>query len=172
MSGALAAPMSPALGYDGDDLTSWQMIQIAQVLLFDRDLKLLIYLRDDTPRIPFPNHWDLFGGHVEAGETPEQALCRELREEIGVTLEAWRLFHRYECLSGDVYPNTKFIYFAEIDCRAADLTLYEGQKLTSISATDRFAYKFANILGSVVEDFIAAGLWPGAVDNFRGRKPD
>ncbi|MEO6162521.1 MAG: NUDIX domain-containing protein, partial [Candidatus Binatia bacterium] len=120
-------------------------------------------------RIPFPNHWDLFGGHVEAGETPEQALCREVQEEIGVTLAAWRLFRRYECLTGDVYPNTKFIYYAQIDCRGADLTLYEGQRLASILAAERCDYQFANILGAVVEDFVAAGLWPSAVDNFRGK---
>ena len=145
------------------------MIEIAQALLFDRDCKLLIYLRDDNPKIPFPNHWDLFGGHVEAGETPEQALCRELQEEIGVKLDAWRLFRRYECLSGDAYPNHKFIYQAQIDYRAADLTLYEGQRLAGIAAAERWDYKFANILGAVVEDFIAANLWPSTVDNF-GRK--
>ena len=38
------------------------------------------------------------------------------------------------------------------------------------AAAERFDYKFANILGAVVEDFIAAGLWPDAVDNFRGKK--
>lgn len=146
------------------------MIQIAQALLFDRDGKLLIYLRDDKPTLPFPNHWDLFGGHVEAGETPEQALCRELQEEIGVTLEAWRLFRRYECLTGDVYPNHKFIYYAGIDRPAAELTLYEGQRLAGIAAAERCDYRFANILGAIVEDFIAAGLWPHAVDNFRGKK--
>lgn len=146
------------------------MIQIAQALLFDPDGKLLIYLRDDKPTIPFPNYWDLFGGHVEAGETPEQALCRELQEEIGVVLESWKLFRRYECLTGDAYPNEKFIYFSEINQRGADLTLYEGQRLTSIAAAERFDYKFANILDVVVEDFIAAGLWPYAVDNFRGKK--
>ncbi|MGZ8500408.1 MAG: hypothetical protein ACXW5W_18485, partial [Candidatus Binatia bacterium] len=99
-------------------------------------------------------------------------LCRELQEEIGVTLDSWRLFRRFECLAGDVYPNTKFIYYAQIDCRPADLTLYEGQRLTGIAAAQRLDYRFANILGAVVEDFIAAGLWPGAVDNFRGRKLD
>ena len=54
-------------------------MQIATALLFDRDNKLLIYLRDDKPEISFPNHWDLFGGHVEEVETPEQALVRELK---------------------------------------------------------------------------------------------
>jgi len=146
------------------------MIEIAQALVFDRDRKLLIYLRDDKPTIPFPNHWDLFGGHVEAGETPEQALCRELHEEIGVTLDTWQLFRRYECRTGDAYPNSKFIYHAAIDRRADDLTLYEGQRLTSIAAVERFEYKFANILAAVIEDFIAAGLWPNAVDNFEGKK--
>lgn len=28
--------------------------------------------------------WDLIGGHLEAGETPEDALLREIEEELGV----------------------------------------------------------------------------------------
>ncbi len=145
------------------------MVEVAQALIFDRDLKLLIYLRDDKPTIPFPNHWDLFGGHVETGETPEQALCRELEEELRVTLKSWKLFRRYECLTGDAYPNTKLIYHAIIDRRAADLTLCEGQRLAAIAARERFQYQFANILAAVIEDFIAAGLWPCAVDKFDGK---
>ena len=141
------------------------MKQIAQILLFDRNHRLIIYLRDDKPEIPFPNHWDLIGGHVEEGETPEQALVRETKEEIGLELKQWCFFRRYECPAGDAYPNIKFIYHAGIDCLAAELPLFEGQRLIGIAPQERFALRFANILGKILEDFIAAGGWPESVDN-------
>ena len=141
------------------------MKQIAQILLFDRDHRLIIYLRDDKPEIPFPNHWDLIGGHVEEGETPEQALGRETQEEIGLELQHWQFFRRYECTVGDAYPNSKFIYHASIDRLAADLPLFEGQRLIGIAPQERFDFRFANILGNILEDFIAAGGWPAPVDN-------
>ncbi len=35
---------------------------------------------------------DIAGGHIDAGETPEQAMRREVQEETGATLGAARLF--------------------------------------------------------------------------------
>jgi 8-oxo-dGTP diphosphatase len=142
------------------------MKQIAQVLLFDRDRKLLIYLRDDKPDIPFPNHWDFFGGHVEDGETPEQALVREVKEELGVELTHWEFFHRYDCPERDAYPNQKYIYYARLERSAEELVLHEGQRLAAISIGERHRFKFANILAGILEDFISTGCWPQAVDNF------
>ena len=143
------------------------MKQIAMVLLFDRHGRLLVYLRDNKPDIPFPNHWDFFGGHVEEGETPDEGLVREVKEELGIKLKHWNFFRRYECTEGDAYPNIKYLYWARIDQTAEELTLYEGQRITSIAPGERRRLKFANILGQLLEDFISSGLWPQAVDNFQ-----
>jgi 8-oxo-dGTP diphosphatase len=148
----------------------WKLVghmkEIAMVLLFDRFNRLLIYLRDNKPEIPFPNHWDFFGGHIEEGETPEEALVRELKEELGVDLAHWNFFRRYVCTEGDAYPNIKHLYWAKIDKISQELTLCEGQRLKAIAAEQRNELSFANILGQILEDFIAAKLWPQPVDNF------
>lgn len=51
-----------------------------------KDNKILLQLRDNKPHIPNPNTWSLFGGGVEEGETPEQALIREIQEELGISV--------------------------------------------------------------------------------------
>lgn len=48
-----------------------------------RDGRVLLGLRALHKRLA-PGRWDLPGGHVEPGETPEQALWRELAEETGI----------------------------------------------------------------------------------------
>jgi 8-oxo-dGTP pyrophosphatase MutT (NUDIX family) len=35
-------------------------------------------------RSSYPNVWDVFGGHIERGESRHEALARELFEELGI----------------------------------------------------------------------------------------
>ncbi len=45
--------------------------------------------RRSAGRAFYPSVWDVFGGHLEPRETYEQALVRELGEELGITPTAW-----------------------------------------------------------------------------------
>ncbi len=59
------------------------VVRTVGALLVDSQGRVLLGLRS-AHRKAWPDHWDSIGGRVETGETPEQAIVREVREEIGV----------------------------------------------------------------------------------------
>ena len=59
-----------------------------------RDGRILLGLR--APHKTYAECWDVPGGHLEAGETPENALCRELAEELGIAPTAWTFHSTHE----------------------------------------------------------------------------
>ena len=42
-------------------------------------------------RLLHPDIWDLIGGRLESGESPERTMGRELREELGIAAISYRL---------------------------------------------------------------------------------
>jgi 8-oxo-dGTP pyrophosphatase MutT (NUDIX family) len=54
----------------------------AAAIMVTPDGRYLMQLRDNKPSIIIPDHWALFGGTVDPGETAEAALRRELLEEL------------------------------------------------------------------------------------------
>ena len=130
------------------------MKEIAAIILENDKGEFLLYLRDNKPGIPFPNHWDLIGGHVEEGETPEQALVREVKEELDIDLKEYTFYKRYECLTGDAYENIKYIYTGRINLPIEKVTLLEGVRPQYFTKEEIPHVKFANILKSIVMDYI------------------
>ena len=58
---------------------------VGAALLRDDPPRVLASRRTEPPRLA--GLWEFPGGKVEPGESDEQALVRELREELGVTAE-------------------------------------------------------------------------------------
>lgn len=63
-----------------------RIVHVAAVALVDADDRVLIAQRPAGKAMA--GLWEFPGGKVEAGETPEVALIRELREELGIDTEA------------------------------------------------------------------------------------
>jgi 8-oxo-dGTP diphosphatase len=69
------------------------MVQVVAGIL-ERDGHVLICRR--KPEQSHPLKWEFPGGKVEPGETPEQALARELEEELGIARTTGREITRYD----------------------------------------------------------------------------
>lgn len=135
------------------------MIKIGAIILENLQGELLLYLRDDKPTIPFPNHWDLFGGHVEEGEEPLETLMRELDEEL--EFDKSKLteikFYKNVVVDGaqDAYANEKYIYTGILDQPESELKLIEdGQKLQFFGPDEIKDLKIANILKDVLLEYL------------------
>jgi 8-oxo-dGTP diphosphatase len=99
--------------------------------MLQRDGRWLIQLRDEIPTIVAPGCWGLFGGHLEPGETPEQALRRELLEEI-----SWQPPDLELVMVNPIHRRKAHLFRAELSVPLEQLQLLEGQDLGLVSPED------------------------------------
>ena len=65
------------------------MVEVVAALIWDKDRFLICQRPADKARALL---WEFVGGKVEPGETKEQALVRECREELAITLSVGEVF--------------------------------------------------------------------------------
>jgi 8-oxo-dGTP pyrophosphatase MutT (NUDIX family) len=65
-------------------VTEREPVDVAVGVLIDADGRFLLTSRPEGK--VYAGHWEFPGGKLEPGETVEQALRRELHEELGITI--------------------------------------------------------------------------------------
>jgi 8-oxo-dGTP diphosphatase len=118
-------------------------VEVALAMLHQEG-RWLMQLRDEIPTIVAPGCWGLFGGHLDPGETPEQALRRELLEEISWQPEATELVRVHH-----IHRRTAHVFRAEPSVPLKQLQLLEGQDLALVSTEELLVGAiWSNRLGS------------------------
>jgi 8-oxo-dGTP pyrophosphatase MutT (NUDIX family) len=95
------------------------------VIIENHKGKLLFQLRDNKSGLPHANKWSLFGGGIELGENPIQAITREIKEELGFDLvpENLKLLLRKE-----TKKEKRYVFYYKLREDFAKLKIGEGQR--------------------------------------------
>jgi 8-oxo-dGTP diphosphatase len=110
-----------------------KLLLVSAVALIDIDGRVLLAQRPEGKTLA--GLWEFPGGKVEAGETPEAALIRELKEELGI--DTWS-----SCLAPLTFASHSYDDFHLImplfACRRWSGTpcAQEGQRLAWVRARD------------------------------------
>lgn len=78
----------------------------------ERDEQYLMLYRNKKKQDINAGKWIGVGGKIEQGETPTKALLREVREETGLTLTAYRFRGVVDFCSDIAQPETMYLFTA------------------------------------------------------------
>ena len=101
-----------------------EITEVAVGVLVAADGQFLLTSRPEGK--VYAGYWEFPGGKVEAGESIEQALARELREELGIQIGS---AHPWQVLVMD-YPHARVrLNFCKVYDWQGEFQMLEGQQM-------------------------------------------
>jgi mutator protein MutT len=127
-------------------------------LIFNRDKILLV----ERGKEPLKGYWSLPGGVLETGETLEQGVVREVREETGLEVKPVKVLEIFERIIRDASGAAEYHYvLIDYICRIT------GGELSAADDASRAAWVPRRLLSSYQ---ITAGTVPVIEKGFRQRR--
>ncbi len=127
------------------------MIKVAAAI-FEEKGKFLLCQRGEGGNCAFL--WEFPGGKIEAGETPEEALRREIREELGIEAETAGIFAEYEFS----YPERDiYFYFIKAKILSGEIKLNVHKDCRWVSASEAKALSAAPADLPIIEKLLEKG---------------
>ena len=123
------------------------MKSVGVALIFNKQNKILIGKRAKTE--PLSGFWEFPGGKLEKGETPQEALKRELMEELNVNSTIKDFFNEsiYKHSTGTFKLLT---YFTEIDDSTLEMRVHEQLEWVTLKESRNYKMFESNL--SIVDE--------------------
>ena len=119
-----------------------------KIILINPKNEILLLHREDLPYIDIPNKWSFVGGALDEGETPEEGIIRETKEEIDFDVKDITLFKEYDD------PGIKrYIFVATIDKEISELTLTEGDDMNFFTVEDALKMNISENTKRYIEEY-------------------
>ena len=116
---------------------------VAAIMVIEDGCYLLQH-RDPKPDIFYPSHWGFFGGAGEPGETDEQTIVREIREETGLDIPMADMTYFTDfkfdfAFAGRPVVSRVFFQVPMERAALAHITLGEGQQAKAFDGSEALA---------------------------------
>ncbi|WP_028863339.1 8-oxo-dGTP diphosphatase MutT [Psychromonas aquimarina] len=118
--------------------------EISIAIVKDNNAYLICLRPDDVHQ---GGKWEFPGGKVESNESPAQAMCRELKEEVGITAVDYQLFEAKFFDYGDKQLRLNFYLVSAYSGRAQGK---EGQPVKWVSKAQLAEYQFPEANKSII----------------------
>ena len=120
----------------------------SSIIFINDEGQILLFLRDNKSDLPYPNMWDVPGGHVEVDESPEKCIIREMKEEMDLVLDEFELFSKIE-----FEDRIEYTFWTRADLDIDEIKLTEGQKLKWFTRDEAKQTQLAYGFNEIVEKF-------------------
>jgi len=135
------------------------IIACVGAVVFDARARLLVIRRGQAPAI---GQWTLPGGRVESGETAEQAIVREVREETGLQVRVVREVGAvdFPAPAGGTYAIRDFL--CALPQGSAEPVPQAGDDALEVAFMSLDQLRQVHTTTSLLEHLTAWGMLPGS----------
>ena len=101
--------------------------KVALIIFYDENKRILLQYRLGISKRG--EEWGFFGGGIEEGETPEQAVIRETEEELRYKLSNFEYIGNYKNKLDDGYTIDRYVFVSPLKDKISKFAQKEGEKM-------------------------------------------